>query len=347
MITHGLVFLLSLVVLVKSADFLVDYAARIARRLGVSDLVVGLTLTSIGTSVPELASGLSASLQGNSGLVIGNVVGSNIANIGLIAGVAATIRPFSTDKLMHDRDGAILLAASIAFFVLVLDNGFGRVEGIAFLAVYAGYVSFLAQSDREQLDSRFRYFLDYVVSLEMVKPLLRRRKGPKPAEDDQTESSDTEAPTGTIFKDLLVIALAGVGVIVGAKFLVEEATWVARLFGVPDAVIGLSLVAIGTSLPELLVAIAAAKKGNASMVIGNVMGSNLANLLLIVGVSSTVRPLEVQEISVVYTIPIMLFFTLGLLYIVRTGWRITRWQGIITLLSYLSFMGLAFWRGWS
>lgn len=351
MLSHVALFALSLAALVKSADWLIEYATRVARRLGVSDLIIGLTLTAVGTSVPELASSVSAAVQGNSGLVIGNVIGSNIANIGLIVGIAALVQPFATEEKMYARDGVILLAASTGFFALVLDNEIGRIDAVAFLLVYVAYVGFAALSDRDKIQHQFRYFLQYFVSLQYIRPLaavLYRKRGAEDARAPAEVASPAEsASRRQLLWELAAILGACGGVIVAAHFMVEEATWAARTLGVPDAVIGLSIVAIGTSLPELTVAIAAARKGNAAMVIGNVLGSNLANLLLVVGVSGSIRPLEVAEISVVYTIPIMLFFTLALLYFVKSGWRVTRPQGGLALAAYACFMVLAFLYGWS
>jgi cation:H+ antiporter len=347
LISHLLIFAVSVAVLVKSADWLVEFGARVARRLGVSDLVIGLTLTSVGTSVPELASSVSAALQDNSGLIIGNVVGSNIANIGLIAGVASLIKPFDTESKMYDRDGFILLAASVLFFVLILDNSIGRVEAVSMAVVYVAYMGFLGRSDQDKVAHQFRYFLGYIVNLDMVRPMVRRLRHPRRSGKKKQIDLKAEPAAGKLYREILAIIGSCAGVVVGARYMVQEATWAARMLGVPDSVIGLSLVAVGTSLPELIVAITAARKGNAGMVIGNVMGSNLANILLIIGVSGTISPIKVAEMSVVYTVPIMLFFTLGLLHFVRSGWRVTRWQGAIALGGYALFMVLAFMQGWS
>jgi cation:H+ antiporter len=341
---HVIVFLLSLVVLVFCADKLVEYGARIARRFGVSDLVIGLTLTSIGTSIPELASSISAALQGNSGFIVGSVVGSNVANIGLIMGVAALIRPFSTERRVYERDGYILLAVSAVFFGIVLDNVIGRWEAFLLVSLYVAYVAFLARSDRDTIQHQFRYFLEFFVSLELVKPLVGRITHPR---EHQPSPSVDPAQRRAAILEVLAVVLCGFGVVAGARYLVVEASWAATAMGVPEAVIGLSLVAVGTSLPELTVAIAAARRGNPEMVIGNVMGSNLANTLLIFGTSALISPLAVAEISVTVIVPIMLFFTLGLLYVVRSGWAVTRFQGAVALISYASFMAIAFWQGWS
>ena len=340
---HFAVFAMALFGLVKSADYLVEYSARLARRIGLSELVVGLVVTSVGTSLPELASSLSAALAGRPGLVIGNVVGSNIANIGLVLGVAAMVRPFATEPRMHDRDGFILLAGVLVFFVCALDNQIGRPEAIAFLAIYAAYVAFAATSDRPGVEHRFRDFLGFVLDFEYAKPVARRLRG---RATPPTESSPAPERVPGLLLEWVILAAALAGLIVSARYVVTEAVWLAELLELPPNLIGLSLIAVGTSLPELLVSVAAARQGRAEMVVGNVMGSNIANTLLITGVAGAVHPLDVAELSVVYTIPIMLFFSLALLYFVRSDWQMSRRQGALAVVGYVAFLTAAFFQGW-
>lgn len=344
MIAHVAILAASLVVLVKGADVLVQYAARLARRFRVSDLVVGLVITSVGTSLPELSSSIAAALVGSSGLVIGNVVGSNIANIGLVLGVAAMVRPFATHPRMHDRDGVILVASSVIFFGLCLDNTIGRAEAAFLLALYLAYVIFAARSDREGVEHRFRDFLRFVFDFEYAAPVVRgiRRRGLRA--EPRGASNPHEAPG--LFREALVIAGSLAAVVAGARYLVVESIWIAQAVAVPENLIGLSVIAVGTSLPELFVAVAAARRGSAEMVVGNVVGSNIANGLLIIGISGMIGPLQVPELAVVYTIPIMLFFTLGLLHFVRSDWRVTRRQGLLAVTAYAAFLAAAFVQGW-
>jgi len=343
---HFAILLLALLALVRSADTLVEYSARLARGFGLSDLLAGLVITSVGTSLPELASSISASLAGSPGLVIGNVVGSNIANIGLVLGVAAVIRPFATQRRMHDRDGFILLASAALFFAVVLDNRIGRIEAVVFLAFYAAYIVFAAHSDREGIELRFRDFLRFVFDLEVAAPLARRLAR-RSRESRNAASPRTPADRRRLALEVGV-ALASLAVLIlSARYLVVEAVWLARLLELPENLIGLSLIAIGTSLPELMVAIIAARRGNAEMVVGNVVGSNIANTLLIVGVAGAIRPLEVAEASVVFTIPIMLFFSLALVYFLRSDWQVGRSQGLAALLGYAGFLVAAFLERWS
>ncbi len=343
---HLAILLLALFALVRSADLLVEYSARLARGFGLSDLVAGLLITSVGTSLPELASSISASLAGSPGLVIGNVVGSNIANIGLVLGVAAVIRPFATERRMHDRDGFILLASAALFFAVALDNHIGRIEAAVFLAFYAAYIVFAAHSDREGIELRFRDFLRFVFDLEVAAPLARRFASRSRASRTAASPRDP-ALRRRLVLELGVALVSLVVLILSARFLVVEAVWIARLLELPENLIGLSLIALGTSLPELMVAIASSRRGNAEMVVGNVVGSNIANTLLIIGVAGTIRPLEVAEASVVFTLPIMLFFSLGLVTFLRTSWHVGRTQGVVALAGYAVFLVAAFLERWS
>ena len=345
MLLHLATLAFGLFMLVKSADYLVEYSARIARRFKISDLVVGLVITSVGTSLPELASSLSAALAGSPGLVIGNVVGSNIANTGLVLGIAAVILPFKTETRMYDRDGFILLASTLTFFALALDNVISRLDASILLILYISYVIFATRSERAGAEHRFRDFLKFFFEFEYATPLARRLTRHK-------REVHTEASTGQkielrpMLLELLVVVLSLVALIVSARFVVVESVWLAQLLNLPENLIGLSIIAIGTSLPELMVSVAAARKGKAEFVVGNVIGSNIANVLLIVGLSAMVHRLDVAELSVVYTIPIMIFFSLALLYFVKSNWRIGYMEGIFAVGSYITFLIIAFRQGW-
>ena len=344
MLSHLAVLIIALALLVKSADWVVKYAALVARRFHVSELVVGLLITAVGTSLPELASSLAAAFAGSPGLVIGNVVGSNIANLGLVLGAAAMARPFETDAKMHDRDGFIVVASAALFLALVLDNQLGRFDAALFLVLYLAYTAFVVRSDREGVEHRFKDFLKFVFDFEYAAPLahgLRRRRGrpPSPANVDRELDG--------MGRELAAVAGAIAVLVLAARLVVTEAVRLATALGVPENLVGLSLVALGTSLPELVVAVTAARRGKSAMVVGNVLGSNIANILLVAGLAAVVRPLAVAELSVVYTIPIMLFFSIALLHFIRSDWRMGRDQGAISVAAYVGFLVAAFWYGWS
>lgn len=352
MISHIAIFIVSLVLLAKGADYFVEYSARLARKFSVSDFIIGLTITSIGTSIPELAASISASVNHYSGIVIGNVVGSNIANIGLILGASAAFKAFTTEKKMYERDGFIMIASVLLFFGLSLDNNISLPEAIIMLLAYFFYILFIIKTDSAEEAYKFRDFLKYVFEFRYLSPLkpgrLYRRAFRKPKEERTVQEEEAvKIFTKDLFKDFAIIILSCLAIMFGAKYLVIEAVWLANLLNVPESVVGLSIIAVGTSLPELSVSLSAVKKGKAGMVVGNVMGSNIANILLIIGVSGTINPMPIAEISVTYTIPILLFFSLALLYFIKSDWEIKRYQGVIAVIAYITFMVLAFVRGWS
>lgn len=343
---HVVVFLLSLAALAKGADLFVEYSARIAKKLGVSDLVIGLTITSIGTSVPELASSISASMNDAPELIVGNIVGSNIANIGLILGLSAFIRSIQTDAKMHDRDGLIMIASTALFFLLVLNNRLDAIEAWVLLVLYVLYVFFVVLSSMDQRAYQFRDFMKFVFDFEYVEPVKEGIKKNLPGFGSNRKSQKAESQPSIwnlrFFIDFLAIVGSGCLIVFGAKYLIEEALWTAKQLNIPENIVGLTMIAVGTSLPELMVSVAAARKNKGGIVVGNIIGSNIANLLFIGGVAGTISPLRVAEESVVYTIPIMLFFSLFLLYFVKSDWMVTRVQGFILLVSYVGFIFSAF-----
>ncbi|WP_410510254.1 calcium/sodium antiporter [Methanosarcina hadiensis] len=381
-----LVLIGGLLLLVKGADLFVVSSSRIAERFGVSEFIIGLTLVSIGTSVPELASSLTASFEQASGIVIGNVVGSNIANIGLIVSTAGLLSTVKTEELMLKRDGYIMLFSAILFFLFILDFRISRIEAFVFLLIYFVYILFLLDKvRRHEEDIYFKGFMTYLIKFEYVFDLKERietgvkgriekkrsnkalnetyRGTEEPGKEEQSQSenetySEIKAEYKTEIKneteDLSEISLpieflkliaSGVAIVIGAKYFIEQSIFFALLLEIPETIIGLSLVAIGTSLPELMVTVSASRSGYASIGLGNVIGSNITNTLLILGCSGVVYPLTVTENTVYYITPFMLFISLLLLLFIRTGWRIKRYEALILFLIYSGFMVFIFQLG--
>lgn len=412
-----LIFVGGLLLLVKGADLFVMSSSWIAQRFGVSEFIIGLTLVSIGTSVPELASSLTASFEHASGIVLGNVQGSNIANIGLIVSTAALLSNVKTEELMLRRDGYIMLFSAFLFLLFILDLRISRIEGFIFLLLYIVYLLFLLDKvKKHEEDIYFREFMNYFFKFEYIFDLkarietgIRGRIEGKRAEkeakklSEETEKkaeteeeieagnkTDTEIETETkneigtkketeirienetengneneieieiekeiekeiknpsessLLIELIKLIASGIAIIVGAKYFIEQSIFFALLLEVPETLIGISLVAVGTSLPELMVTISAARSGYASIALGNVIGSNITNTLLILGCSGLVHPLTVTKISLYYITPFMLLFSLLLLLFIRTGWRIKRFEGVILFLLYSGFMFFVFRLG--
>lgn len=400
-----LIFLGGLVLLVKGSDLFVLTSSRIARRFGVSEFVIGLTLVSVGTSIPELASSLTASFQQASGIVMGNILGSNIANIGLIASTAALLTNIKTEEVMLRRDGYIMLFASILLFIFMLDFEISRLEALIFILFYLAYLLFLLDKvKRHEEDIYFKDFMIYFFKFEYLFDLKsriktqvqEREKGNQNSEDTkkgtlktgkraqnkykseseiemrteyESESEielrtknepitelRTKSKTEPEYEDIdvdvteeklyeaslliefLKLIASGAAIIIGAKYFVEQAVFFALLLEVPETLIGISLVAVGTSVPELMVTISAARSDYAGIALGNVIGSNIANTLLILGCAGLVHPIMVTSLSIYYIAPFMLMMSFLLILFIRTGWRVKQFEGLILLLLYLSFM---------
>lgn len=301
--------LVGFVLLVVGADYLVRGAVAIARTIGVSPLIIGLTVVAFGTSLPELVVSLRASLGGAPGLALGNIVGSNVANILLILGVAALIYPIRCNRAVLLRDGSAMMAATVFFAVAALLGGFGTVYGV--IAVTCLIASML-----------FSYFNDK-----------------KTGETLHTKEADEVEPIpGGGWKAALAVSVGLVAVIVGGELLVEGAVSMARELHVSEEVIGLTLVAFGTSVPELATTAVAAVRRHVDVALGNVLGSNLFNLLGVLGVTSLTTWLPTPPTTASFDVWVLLGASLLLLVFMRTGWRLGRPEALVLLVLYAVFI---------
>jgi len=346
---EALLFAAGLVLLVKGSDYFIKSAASIAKRLGISEFIIGLTLVALGTSIPELASSVVASIKNASGIIIGNIVGSNIANIGLIIGVAATIAVIKTKKAMIWRDGLIMIFASVLFYLFMINGVVSKIEAGILLLLYVAYMAFLIEEQPEFEEYNFGHFLRYFFRFRYIMTIrskiisgfnYRKNRRKKPKITSEQKRKEQELFKAALIKDFLVTIISGIAVVFGAKYLVEEAIFFANLFNVPETIIGLSLIAVGTSLPELFVSIAAARKGYGNIAIGNIIGSNIANIFLIIGVSGLIAPILIIKETLYYTAPFMIFMSILLLVFIRSYWTIRRIEGTIFLILYTMFMML-------
>lgn len=315
-----------LALLIVGGDLLVRGAVRIATRLGISPLVIGLTLVGFGTSAPELVTSVQASLAGAPGIALGNVVGSNIANILLILGISALITPIAIQSMALKRDGLTMAAVAIAFALLTAFAPFGRILGTAFVAALATYlVVAFRQESAASADHGAAY--DKAEAAQEVDPALR------PGRD---------GTSGGILLPL-AIALGGLVLVVGGgKLLVDGAVGLARSFGISETVIGLTIVAIGTSAPELVTSVMAALRRQSDIAFGNVVGSNIYNILGIAGLTALIAPTEVPPEIVRFDNPIMVAVSLLMLVFAWTGFRIGRREGGFLLAGYASYL-IALW----
>jgi cation:H+ antiporter len=340
-----LLFALGLALLVKGADYFVKAAAAIAEKLGVSEFVIGLTVVAVGTSIPELVSSAIAALVRESDLVLGNVVGSNIANIGLIVGLAAVVAVIVTRKEMLKRDGYIMLFAALIFAAFVINGVISRLEGALFLLLYVAYTAFLFEDRPKQEDGYFKEFLRYFLEFKYLKTLktkvlhsMNNRKTMSAEEREQQHLVRAD-----LTKEALILGVSGFAIVIGAKLLVDEAILFSEVFNIPKTVIGFTLVAVGTSLPELGVTFSAARQGYGNIAVGNVLGSNIVNIFLVAGVAALIFPLTVIRATILYSTPFMIAISIVLLIFIRTEWKITRREGAGFLIAYALFLALLFY----
>lgn len=311
MITY-ILFAAGFVILIFGAKFLVDGASSIGIKAGLSQLIVGLTIVAFGTSLPELIINVFASINGNTGLAIGNVLGSNIMNTLLIVGIAAIIYPIKVESSVCKRDSWINLFAILLGAVLANDIFFGKHENI------------ISRTDGIILLVFFIILLYILFSQPSVK----------------NNSDESKTKTLTYSKSIIYIITGGVGLFFGGRWIVEGATAIASNMGVSESTIGLTLVAMATSLPELVTSVVAALKKNTAIAIGNALGSNIFNIFLVLGTSAVIHPIDFDS-SLNVEIGILIVSSLFLMFVIRIGKTartITRLEGVLLTLSYVTFI---------
>ena len=299
---------LGIILLFVGAEGLIRGSSNLAIKIGITPLVVGLTVVAFGTSAPELVVSLSAALKGNSTISLGNVIGSNIANIALILGVAALIRPLDVHAKVIIREIPVMIGISVLLFFLLLDGKIDFFDGLIFIALLILYNVFSVL-------------------------LARKEKSPEiQNEFKEGLKSKFGVPLSIIFM------IAGLALLIlGANLFVQSAVAIAKLFNVSDAVIGLTIVAIGTSLPELITSIVAAYKKEADIAIGNVVGSNVFNILGILGITALIIPVSSDGISKI-DLFVMIGTAILLFPLSKTGKRISRFEGILLLVGYIIYL---------
>ncbi|UMA65144.1 calcium/sodium antiporter [Roseivivax marinus] len=312
--------LAGLALLILGGDLLVRGSVRVAERLGVSPLVIGLTLVGFGTSMPELVTSVQAALAGSPGIAYGNIVGSNIANILLIVGASAILFPIAIASQALRRDAVVMLAVAVAFAGLALLVPMSRLVGGAFLAVLCGYI-YLAfrQESAGAVATK-------AAALEGVDPAVTPAAAPR---------GGLAVPLGLAVGGLLMVVFGG-------SLLVSGAVALAESFGIPETVIGLTIVAIGTSMPELVTSIVAAVKRQSDVAFGNIVGSNIYNILGIGGATALIAPGPVPEGIAAFDALLMVGVSVALVAFAATGLRIVRWEGAILLAGYGAYV----WAIW-
>lgn len=318
--------------LAVGADWLVSGSTRLADELGVPPVVTGLTVVAFGTSAPELVVSVDAAWRGQPGLAVGNVMGSTVANVGLIVGLSALIAPLAVHRRLLTREGPLVVAVLAAVLALTWNASLDRLEALALLGCFLLYAGFLLRwTLRRELGAEVPTDLGQVVPGALFSdPDDETGAGPD-AGGGESRPVNRIAESGRV--------LLGLGaLLLGADWLVESASALARGLGVPEAVVGATVVAVGTSLPELASSSAAALRGLGDVAVGNVLGSNVFNLTLVLGAAAAVRPFRVDGETVITQVVPALAFSLLLIPLAYTGRRVGRIEGGLLLAAYGVFL---------
>lgn len=312
MLAHIILFLSGVIILYLGAEWMVRGSARMAKLLGISPLIIGLTVIGFGTSAPELVVSMVAAIRKVDDIALGNIIGSNIANIGLVLGLSALISPLKVNPDILKRELPIMVLVSVILYLMSLDLQISFIEGAI---LFAGIILF----------NWISYFLT--------------KRESKANKAERVGSIELE---GTRKRQTLLITVGLAGIIGGAQLMVRSAVFVAKELGISELIIGLTLVALGTSLPELAVSTVAAFRKESEISIGDVVGSNIFNILMVIGIVAMISPLKVSSETLKFEFPVLLIFGIVLVPMMRTGLVISRVEGAILTAGYLGFISYLF-----
>ncbi|WP_448569852.1 calcium/sodium antiporter [Thalassotalea ganghwensis] len=316
------ILLVSLIVLVWSADKFVYGASSLARNLGIAPMIIGLTIVAMGSSAPEMMIAATASMQDNPNTAIGNAIGSNITNIALVLGITALMHPLSVSSMTVKREIPLVLAITALAYIMLFDHHFSFTEG---LILMAGFVL-------------------YIVTLLVIS--LRKAKNNE-LDDAMIIEAESEVPEATTTGKSIMWLIIGMALLpVSAGYLVDSSVFIAKAFGISDLVIGLTVIAIGTSLPELAASIMSIIKKEDDLALGNIIGSNIFNILAVLSLAGLIAPGEIDQDASLRDAPYMLGVTLMLFFLCFTrrwgNFRITRLKGFALVLTFISYQVLLF-----
>ena len=354
MAINSVLLVLGVIIVLKGADWLTDGAVNIATRFGVSQMVIGLTIVAMGTSMPEFCVSMVSALKGTPDLAVGNVVGSNTLNTLLIVGCSALVAPIMVKRSSVKRDIPFAVVASLLMLLFCLDGAIGRVDAAV---LFAGFCLFMfvtlkyAKTTEEHAaavaTSGAAMATAAAASTSVSETPTSQTSAPEAstsqpsspeASSSETSAQEASQASGTSMLKAVVMLVVGLlCLIAGSNMFVDNASFVASSLGVSDAVIGLTIVAGGTSMPELATSMVSAKKGNSDIAIGNVIGSNVFNILMIIGITGLVKPMHIAGITTLDLI-MMLASMLLMWFFCRTTYKVKRWEGAVLTIIYLAYL---------
>ena len=319
-----LAFVLGLVMVIRGADWFVEAAVWIARRTGISEVIVGATIVSVGTTLPELSVSTYSSWVGSPDVALGNAIGSCICNIALIFAISIAVRAIPIRSDSFYTRGIIMLAAAVAVTVLSMDGTLNRLDGVILLGVLVANIIYVVRTE--------------------LSPSQREAERHVSSAEPEASSARRLFPLSTMGQ-VAQFVMGAATVAVGSRFLVTSATTIAEMLGISEKVIGLTIVSVGTSLPELATAITSLIKGHQSLSAGNILGANFIDLTAVLGFASVVNPITVGSGFIMLDYPAMLAFMGALMLFALTRRTLARWEGFILLAMYAAYLGALFIYG--
>ena len=329
---------LGVIIVLKGADWLTDGAVNIATRFGVSQMVIGLTIVAMGTSMPEFCVSMVSALKGTPDLAVGNVVGSNTLNTLLIVGCSALVAPIMVKRSSVKRDIPFAVVASLLMLLFCLDGAIGRVDAAVLFAGFSLFMFVTLKYAKTTEGPAAAVATSGAATTTGISEASTSQASSSEASSSETSASEASQASGTSMLKAIVMLVVGLlCLIAGSNMFVDNASFVASSLGVSDAVIGLTIVAGGTSMPELATSMVSAKKGNSDIAIGNVIGSNVFNILMIIGITGLVKPMHIAGITTLDLI-MMLASMLLMWFFCRTTYKVKRWEGAVLTIIYLAYL---------
>ncbi len=348
MLIQSILFIAGITGVYFGAEWLVKGSSKLSRDLGIKPIVIGLTVVAFGTSSPELAVSLTASIKGSNDIAIGNIIGSNIANVGLILGISAIVLPLQVERIIMKRELPLMIAISAGLYFMAIDKKIGFVDG---LILFTGIIFFISYQIYNTLNSKRKSGnstgnADEALSLSSSAHSSHQHSDSDIPDDKTciTERTDKQSPAGRkyLLFNILYIVVGLAALLTGAHVLVKAAIFIAGRLGVSEMVIGLTVVAFGTSVPEMATSVVSILRKEADICVGNVIGSNIFNILMVIGSVALVRPLNVARETLFFEFPIMLLFSVALIPMIRGNLRVNRLEGFLLVAGYFVFIFLLF-----
>jgi cation:H+ antiporter len=348
LLIQSILFIAGITGVYFGAEWLVKGSSKLSRDLGIRPIVIGLTVVAFGTSSPELAVSLTASIKGSNDIAIGNIIGSNIANIGLILGIAAIVFPLKVERIIMKRELPLMIAISAGFYFMAIDKKIGFVDG---LILFTGIIFFISYQIYNTLNSKRKSGNSEDSASEYSSLAASAHSSTQHSDSDIpvdktciTERTDKQSPAGRkyLLFNILYIVVGLACLLIGSHVLVKAAIFIAGGMGVSEMVIGLTVVAFGTSVPEMATSVVSVLRREADICVGNVIGSNIFNILMVIGSVALVRPLNVARETLFFEFPVMILFSIALIPMIRGNLRVNRLEGCLLVAGYFVFIFLLF-----